>query len=59
MKFINTNLESYWLTTLSVSFYKITLQKSHVLKKAVGMINLFEKCVPITKLSFLYKCIQR
>jgi len=38
-------------------FDSLILQRSHLLRKDVEMINLIEKCVAITKSLFMYKCI--
>jgi len=47
----------YWKkdSTPSVPFYKSILQKSRVLRKVVGIINLLQMHVTITKLPFIYR----
>jgi len=47
------------MCTHSPPFYNTTLRKSRILKKVVGVINLFGKCVNITKLFVLYELISR
>ena len=52
-------LFSFNLSTLFFLYCRSVLQKKITgIKKVVGVIDLSEKCVVITKLKFTYKCIQ-
>lgn len=49
------NLMYYYFSIPYVPFYKTILQKSRVLKKVVGVINLSQMYVTISKLPIVYK----
>jgi hypothetical protein len=41
----------------SVAYYSNLLQKPRILRKVVGVINLSEMSMTITRIPFVYKCI--